>query len=160
MGESIWEESAFPARLRTVSLHPCRVLPQPLPPSVDSLYAKMRGLEAERLNMGWISAAKSRADVFTPSAPVLGQVANSHRGRSSSHQVSLPLSCHPLIPSPPYTNLILTLSRVKSSVAFHCPLKHTVRSGFCFSYPKRVCNSVEETGLCTNISMHGMIIIM
>lgn len=92
MGESIWEESAFPARLRTVSLHPCRVLPQPLPPSVDSLYAKMRGLEAERLNMGWISAAKSRADVFTPSAPVLGQVANSHRGRSSSHQVSLHLA--------------------------------------------------------------------
>lgn len=117
MGESIWEESAFPARLRSGSLNPCRVLLQPLSPSVDSLYAKTRSLEAERLNMGRLSAAKSRADVFPPSAPALGQVANSHWGHSSSHQVSLPLSCLPLIPSPPYTNLILTLSRVKSSVA-------------------------------------------
>lgn len=58
--------------------------------------------------------------LLLPAAHTLGQVTNS---QPSSHQFSLPPSCLPSIPSLPYTNLILTFSGPKSSMAFHCPLR-------------------------------------
>lgn len=75
---------------------------------------------------GWLPAATGRADGFAPLLPAAhtsGQVTNSH---PSSHQFSLPPSCLPSMPSLPYTNLILTFSGLKSSMAFHYPLRQLV----------------------------------
>lgn len=173
-GESIWEEVPAQPGSHSACLRPCRLLLlRPLPPSLWG--EKQSACQDERSgsgepDRGWLSAARSKGRCghsclhHHPSSLLLPE--------ETGHQVT---GVTPGATRPPClhraflqfrTNLILTLSGLKSSEAFHQPLRQLVRiiksAGlfFFFPYSKGVYNPGEKTGLCTNISIHGIIIMI
>ena len=124
-GESIWEEvlvqpgsavfAGAPACCFSYSLF---LLPAPLLGGEQSACQDERPW-MEGLTTGWLSAARSRAGVFTPASGCHSL----RTGTSSlgSLQGAIRPPCLHCACLQFHTNLILTLSGLKSSEGFHCP---------------------------------------